>query len=197
MSRNKQTHLFTRLLIRLVQDSRITLYRLLSTNSVQGNPTRVQPVQFVGRGKIIFEECVKVGVFPSPLFFSTYAYIEARSPAAVIKIGANTWINNNFCAIADHGSISIGRNCSIGANVEILDSDFHPINAKDRKNSSSSHSESVHIGNDVFVGSNVKIMKGVTIGDRCVIANGAVVTKTFPSDHVVGGVPAKTVKTLQ
>lgn len=54
----------------------------------------------------------------------------------------------------------------------------------------------VTIGNDVWIGGNVTILPGVTIGDRAVIAAGAVVTKDIPANTVAGGVPAKVIKEL-
>jgi len=196
MTKGKLARLFASLISRAVQYPRIIIYRFLSTNYVQGKPTYFQPVQFLGQGKIVCEEGVKFGVFPSPSFYTTYGYIEARAPSSSIRIGANTWINNNFCAIADCEEITIGHDCLFGFNVEITNSDFHPINVEDRRKGQSPLSQSVHIGNEVFVGSNVKIMRGVTIGDASVIANGAVVTKDIPSACVAGGVPAKIIKHL-
>jgi acetyltransferase-like isoleucine patch superfamily enzyme len=56
------------------------------------------------------------------------------------------------------------------------------------------HPAPIHIGNRVWIGSNVVITKGVTIGDNSVIAAGAVVTKDIPANVVAGGVPAKVIK---
>jgi acetyltransferase-like isoleucine patch superfamily enzyme len=196
MTKGKFARMFTRLISRAAQYPRIILYKLMSTNIAQGQPICIQPVQFCGEGDIVCEKGVKIGVFPSPFFYSTYGYIEARSPSSLIRIGADTWINNNFCAIADCEEISIGKNCFIGFNVEITNSDFHPTYVTERRESQSSLSQSVHIGDEVFIGSNVKIVKGVSIGDRSVIANGSVVTRDILSDCVAGGVPAKTIKML-
>ena len=55
----------------------------------------------------------------------------------------------------------------------------------------------VSIGNNVFIGTDVIIMKGVTIGDNCVIGAGAVVTKNIPSGSVACGVPARVIGTVQ
>jgi maltose O-acetyltransferase len=140
---------------------------------------------------------VSIGVFPSPFFFSTYAYLEARQTSASISIGAGTWINNNFCAIAEHTSITIGKNCRIGANVEILDSDFHGIRIDERGLSSAEWARPVRVGDNVFIGSNVKIMKGVSIGSGSVIANGSVVSRDIPAGVVAGGNPVKVIKSLE
>lgn len=190
-----------RLLIRLlacgVQTPRIVVYRFLSNNRIHGAPARFQPIQAVGQGKIVFEDDVKIGVFPSPFFFSTYAYIEARNPTSKIVIGENTWINNNFSAISESAGITIGQRCLIGANVEIIDSDFHGIKVSDRGTSNPEKAKPVVIGDDVFIGSNVKIMKGVVIGVGSVIANGSIVVGEIPPGVIAGGNPAKVLKVIE
>ena len=151
----------------------------------------------VGAGSITFENNVRIGVFPSPLFFSTYGYIEARNQHARISIGENTFINNNFCAIAEHTNITIGKNCFIGVSVEILDSDFHGMRVADRGKSLAEWARPVLIGNNVFVGSHAKIMKGTTIGDGAVVANGALVVTDVPPNAIVGGVPARLIRVIE
>ena len=184
------------LLLRGVQLPRVLFYRCVSTNVVQGKPTRYQPLQCVGRGKVSVDTHVNIGVFPSPYFLSTYAYLEARNSSASIRIGAGTWLNNNFCAIAEHTSISIGRNCLIGANVEISDSDFHGMAVVARRKSLPEWARPVAIGDDVFIGSNVKILKGVTVGAGSIIANSSLVTKDIPAGVIAGGNPARVIKVI-
>lgn len=180
-----------RLVISALQTARRCFYRLASTNSFNGSPTLYQPLQCVGRGSVTFADNVKIGVFPSPDFLSTYAYLEARNESASIEIGCGTWINNSFCAIAEFSSISIGKNCLIGTCVEILDSDFHGLSIDQRRMSKAEWAVPVIISDDVFIGSNVKIMKGVTIGHGSVIANGSVVVNDIPAGCIAGGVPAR------
>ena len=185
-----------RRLSRIVQYFRTFWYRMLSNCETQGRPVCYQPVLTIGNGIINFSPDVKVGVNPSPLLYSTYAHIEARHPGSSISIGSGTWINNGFIAIAEYSSISIGRNCFIGAAVEILDSDFHGLQVKERAVSKPQWTSPVVIGDDVFIGSNVKIMKGVHIGNGAVIANSSIVVKDVPAESISGGNPAKIIRML-
>jgi acetyltransferase-like isoleucine patch superfamily enzyme len=185
------------LFIRLVQYPRVVLFHLMSNNESSGRPIRCQPLQLVGLGSIKFDSNVCIGVFPSPLFFSTYAYIEARNSCSAVHIGKNTWINNNFRAIAEHTIIEIGSACRIGSNVEILDSDFHGLKIEDRNVSRPESAKPVFIGNDVFVGNNVTILKGVSIGNGSVIANGSLVISDIPANSVAGGTPAKVIRIIE
>jgi acetyltransferase-like isoleucine patch superfamily enzyme len=52
----------------------------------------------------------------------------------------------------------------------------------------------IRIGNNCWIGSKVTILDGVTIGDGCILAAGTVVTKSFPANSIIGGVPAKIIK---
>lgn len=176
---------------------RVWFYSALSDNKPLGNLRRIQPVQFVGRGVIRVEGEVSIGYFPSPLFFSTYAYLEARNSSASIVIGKDTWINNNFCAIAEHGKIEIGERCFIGYNVEVFDSDFHGLMLVDRKTSLKEWARPVSIGNDVFIGSNVKILKGVTVGNGAVIGNGTLLNIDVPANYIARGNPAELIKFIE
>ncbi|MEI7825727.1 MAG: acyltransferase [Chlorobiaceae bacterium] len=182
---------------RLIQRPRIMVYQLLSGAQIQGKPILNQPLQSVGLGVIEFLGKVHIGVFPSPHFFSTYSYIEARNKNSKVTIGDGSWINNGFCAIAEHTSIEIGSRVLIGTNVEIIDSDFHGLQVRERLMSKPEWSRKVQIKDDVFIGSNVKITKGVTIGIGAVVANGSVVAKDVPAYTVVGGNPARVIKTLE
>ena len=113
-----------------------------------------------------------------------------------IHIGTGTWINNNICIIVEHTRITIGEQCLIGANVEILDSDFHGIRLEERRMSRAEWARPIAIGNGVFIGSNVTILKGVTIGDGAVIANGSLVTGDIPAGVIAAGSPAKVIRAI-
>lgn len=181
---------------RAVQLPRVLLYRSLSSARTQGRPLLHQPLQTVGLGVIEFAGKVNIGVFPSPMFFSTYAYVEARNKGAKISIGDGTWINNGFSAIAEHSSITIGRRVLIGTAVEIFDSDFYGLRTSDRKISMPEWARPVIIEDDVFLGSNVRILKGVTIGKGSVIANSSVVTSNVPANSIAAGNPARVIRSI-
>lgn len=109
-----------------------------------------------------------------------------------IRFGKEVFINSG-CHFQDQGGIEIGDGTMIGHNIVLatINHDLNPAN--NRKN----HYAPVKIGNHVWIGSNATILPGVTIGDWAVVAAGAVVTKDVPELTVVGGVPAKVLKTLQ
>lgn len=188
--------MLTKLSFRLYRKLRVILFQLLSNQRPEGSLERVQAVQVMGAGRITAFGHVSVGYFPSPHFFSTYGYLEARAKNSSIEIGNNTKINNGFVAIAESSSIVIGENCLIGTRVEIYDSDFHALSARDRMNGDRHTSRSVQIGNNVFIGSNVRILKGVVIGHGAVIANSSLVTKNIPENCLASGVPAVVVRSL-
>lgn len=108
-----------------------------------------------------------------------------------IIVGKNVFFNSG-CRLQDHGGIFIGDNVLFGHNVVLatLDHDLDPAK-RDLL-----HCAPIRIGNDVWVGANATITKGVTIGDGAVIAAGAVVTRDVPPRTVVGGVPAKVIREI-
>lgn len=108
-----------------------------------------------------------------------------------ITIGKDVFINSG-CRFQDQGGITIGDGSLIGHNVVLatINHDLTPINH--RKN----HYAPIHIGRHAWIGSNATVLPGVTIGDWAVVAAGAVVTKDVPPYTVVGGVPARLIKTI-
>ena len=92
------------------------------------------------------------------------------------------------------GGVTIGDRTLIGYGTKILSSN-HVIPAAHEPIFSAGHKNApVMIANDVWIGANVMILPGVSIGEGAVVAAGSVVTKDIPAWHVVGGVPAKTIK---
>lgn len=186
--------MLSRYIIKYYQRVRIFIFKVHSNNkNIIGKPNIQQPVLFVGFGKITFGEGVSLGYFPSPLFFDSSIYIEARDKDSFIEVGRNCYINNGAKIICDKTSILLGNDLLIGINFEVMDSDFHGISPEKRRDPDYLCSP-VIIEDNVFIGNNVKIMKGVTIGRNSIIANSSVVVKSIPADSIAGGNPAKVIK---
>ena len=110
-----------------------------------------------------------------------------------IFLGEDCFINFN-CTILDEAKVTIGDNAFIGPNVSIYTA-CHPL-TPDKRNKFIEWAEPVTIGNNVWIGGDVTIIPGVTIENNVVIGAGAVVTKSFPSNVVIGGNPARIIKDI-
>ncbi|MBE9179522.1 acyltransferase [Oculatella sp. LEGE 06141] len=109
-----------------------------------------------------------------------------------IHIGAHTYINRNTFIDASF-SITIGQHCGIGPGCYITDHDHGYVELLPPL-SQPLISQPTHIGNQVWIGANVTILKGVTIGNDAVIGAGSVVTKDIPERAIAVGVPAKVIR---
>lgn len=181
---------------RLVQWPRILLYRyLLSdfTGDMHGDAYAgvSQPLIIRGQGRVEIAENVKFGYKKSPYFYSGSCYVEARHSGARISVGRDVHFNNSCALISADDGIEIGDHCVFGVGCSIMDNDFHAVPGQ-----AAAKGKAVKIGRHVFVGSHVSILKGVEIADHCVIANGAVVTRSFKTPCVIAGNPAKKVRDL-
>jgi len=150
----------------------------------------IQHITIQGRGKIEIGTGTQLGVYPSPGFKRGEFYLEARNTTAQIILGKNVFINNNCTIIADRSTVEIGDKTLIGPNFFCVDSDFHPLDPTQRL-TSNYNCQSVKIGENVFIGAHVTILKGVNIGDDAVIAAGSVVVRDIPRGVVAAGNPAK------
>jgi acetyltransferase-like isoleucine patch superfamily enzyme len=108
-----------------------------------------------------------------------------------LRIGDRTFINSGV-SICAQSAVSIGSDCAIGNYSLIMDTDFHVPG--DLLALPAAHP--VVIEDGVWLGARVTVLKGVTIGEGAVVAAGAVVTKDVPPRTVVGGVPARIIRTL-
>lgn len=119
----------------------------------------------------------------NPPFFCDYG--------SHISVGKNFFANYN-CTLLDVGKITIGDNCMLAPNVAIYTAG-HPIHP-DSRNSGYEYGMDVTVGNNVWIGGNVVITPGVTIGDCCVIGAGSVVTRDIPAWTVAAGNPCRVIR---
>lgn len=121
--------------------------------------------------------------------------LSTRTAQAEINIGTNCGLTGT--RIVSASSITIGNNVLVGANVSIVDTDFHPLTSEERaKDMLAGVTKPIVIEDDVFIGMQSLIMKGVTIGKGSVIGAGSVVTRNIPSGVIAAGNPAKIIRTL-
>lgn len=110
-----------------------------------------------------------------------------------IHIGARTFINYNLTAL-DVAAITIGEDCQIGPNVQLL-TPTHPVEPQPRRDRLEA-AKPITIGDNVWLGGGVIVCPGVTIGDNSVIGAGSVVTRDIPANVIALGNPARVVKSI-
>jgi acetyltransferase-like isoleucine patch superfamily enzyme len=114
---------------------------------------------------------------------------------ATLQIGANFAMTGGTICAAEE--IIIKNNVIVGANTTIIDTDFHPLTPEQRiVKPSDGKTCRIVIEDDVFVGMNCLVLKGVTIGQGSVVGAGSVVTKDVPSRVIVAGDPAQILREL-
>lgn len=121
---------------------------------------------------------------------------------ATIKIGKNCDLNG--VAITAYKSVSIGDRVQIGALSLITDTDFHPIDSEERRKQVTGEPYSlesvkkspVTIEDDVWIGYNVILLKGITIGKGSIIGAGSVVTTDVPAGSIFAGNPAREIRKI-
>ncbi|QXU50482.1 sugar O-acetyltransferase [Chryseobacterium sp. D764] len=128
---------------------------------------------------------IKENICIEPNFWCDYGYN--------IKVGENFYANHNL-VILDCAKVEFGDNVFIGPNCSFYTAG-HPLDAKQR-NEGLEYAHPIKVGNNVWLGGNVVVLPGVSIGNNSVIGAGSVVTKDIP-DHVVAvGNPCKVVKKI-
>lgn len=110
-----------------------------------------------------------------------------------LSIGENCWIGKDF-TIYGNAAVSIGNNCDIAPDVSFA-TGTHKIGTHERR-TGEGYCEPIHIGSGCWLGLKCIILSGVTINDGSIVGAGAVVTKSFEDDLILGGVPARIIKRL-
>ena len=154
--------------------------------------------------------CREYNAIPDDDYETQYAHLEKMLGAKGDKVwiaktfncdnGKNIFIGRNFTGnynltILDIREVWIGDNVMIGPNT-LITTVGHPLTPMGRRQHLGV-AKPVRIGNDVWIGGNVTILPGITIGNNVVVAAGAVVTKGVPDNCLVGGVPARVIKEIE
>lgn len=111
-----------------------------------------------------------------------------------IILGENVFMNYD-CIMLDGGYIRIGKHTLVGPHCQFY-TPQHPMDYVERREEKET-AYPITIGEDCWLGGNVVVCPGVTIGNRCIIAAGSVVTKDIPDDSLAAGVPAVVKRSLK
>lgn len=123
-------------------------------------------------------------------------YIE---PSFQCDYGCNIHVGNQFfanynCVILDVAEVRIGEHCLLAPQVGIYTA-THPIE-EEMRISGLEYAKPVTIGDHCWIGGNATINPGVTLGNNVIVASGAVVTKSFGDNVIIGGNPAKVIRVI-
>lgn len=113
-----------------------------------------------------------------------------------IHIGENTYINGARITSGPDSKVIIGQWCAIGHNVNILAWSHDPAKATGNEKERPAVQKDILIGDHVWIGTNVLIREGVSLGSGCIVGANSVVTRSFPPNSVLGGCPARLIRTL-
>ena len=158
------------------------------------------------------EACMKIGCNVTvtsgeafnPFCRNIRASFCLERPTSLIEIGDDTGMSSP-CIWAKE-RISIGNRVKIGGDCILMDSDAHNLDYRVRgsmerigkisKDALTAKTAPIIIGDDVLIGTRCIILKGVSIGDRSIIAAGSIVTKSIPADCIAGGNPCRVIRML-
>jgi len=167
-------------------DSQLTMERRRARDLIKElNDSKAEDQE--RRAFIINQLFASVGrdVWIEPPFYCDYG--------SNITLGDNVYFNFN-CVVLDPAAVLIGSNVLFGPNVQIYTAS-HPVDYLERRNGLE-FAMPIEIGSDVWVGGSAVISPGVTIGSRCVIGAGSVVTKDVESNTIVAGNPARLLRKI-
>ncbi len=163
-------------LVRMRKETRTVLHRL--NNSVQDIKAGDR-LELYGR---LFGKAGK-GLWLQPPFYCDYG--------KNIELGEHVFFNFN-CVVLDVAKVVIGSHVLVGPNVQIYTAS-HPLDAAQRRQGLE-FGKPIIIGDDVWIGGSAVLCPGITVGEKSIIAAGAVVTKDVPPYAIVGGNPAKVIR---
>jgi acetyltransferase-like isoleucine patch superfamily enzyme len=167
----------------------IALFRFLSIK-LFNRGIQISKLSYIGSHvKITTQKNGKI-ICKGKIRLDSFTELEAQGR---ITLG-NHFVINPYSRVVAYQQIDIGENVVIARFVSILDHDHSFKNENGNFEFKGYNMAPIKIGNNVWIGDKVSILKGVTIGDNVIIAANAVVTKDIPSNVIAGGIPAKVLK---
>lgn len=155
-----------------------------------------RPIIDIKKGKLIIENNVRINSSNDGYHINMHSPVKllVDREKAVLKIGNYSRIHGS--CIHAYKKITIGKNCLIAANCQIMDGSGHDLSMENVENriNTIGDAKEVIIEDNVWIGANSIVMPGVTIGYGSVIAAGSVVVKDIPPMCLAGGNPAKVIK---
>jgi acetyltransferase-like isoleucine patch superfamily enzyme len=152
-----------------------------------GQQIEVHPTAWVARKAIL--RCTDGGKIVVGKFCELHSFSMIDPCGGSVIVGDHCSLNP-FAVIYGHGGARLGDRVRIATHSVIIPAN-HNFRAEESLHESGVSGVGITVGNDVWIGSGARILDGVTIGDRCVIAAGAVVTRTVPAHSIAKGVPAR------
>jgi acetyltransferase-like isoleucine patch superfamily enzyme len=132
----------------------------------------------------------------NPLGPSHPVILSVRRPEAALIIGDDFGMTGG--SVVAQECVRIGDRVAVGANAVLCDTDFHPLDARARQiEPDAGATAPIIIEDDVFIGMQCLVLKGVTIGKGSVIGAGSVVTHDIPAGVIAAGNPARVLREIQ
>lgn len=178
--------------VRAVDCAKDEVSPLLTRRNLANIVGRALPGQSLVRTRTVLLRAAGVHIGEASLIQGPLR-ITGPGPISKLSIGSRTLVTGNL-HIDLGASVQIGDRVRIGHNVTLLTVD-HEVGGPELRAGRSFY-EPIKIGDGVWVASHAKILPGVSIGAGAIVAAGAVVTRDVPPNTLVGGVPARVIKTL-
>lgn len=141
--------------------------------------------------KIVFGDCVKIGSYSKLLSTSHFSKYGKG-----LTMGSNSAIGD-FTHFGAPGGIEIGNDVIMGSYISFHAENHNFLDTTKLIREQGVNSKGIKLGNNIWVGAKVTFLDGCEVGDNSVVAAGAVVIGKFANNSIIGGIPAKLLKTIE